>query len=122
MAHLLCASHSIRSIAYVMETANELRVPQHIWSTKSFTGCPNRFETPCEKVGLHLRLYTPIGKMIPRMAYLVRRLLENTSNESFLRQRFAEGVCIWRQRPLPKRASVGLDGFRALETFHRGLR
>jgi RHH-type proline utilization regulon transcriptional repressor/proline dehydrogenase/delta 1-pyrroline-5-carboxylate dehydrogenase len=29
--------------------------------------------------------------MIPGMAYLVRRLLENTSNESFLRQRFAEG-------------------------------
>jgi hypothetical protein len=25
------------------------------------------------------------------MAYLVRRILENTSNESFLRQRFAEG-------------------------------
>jgi RHH-type proline utilization regulon transcriptional repressor/proline dehydrogenase/delta 1-pyrroline-5-carboxylate dehydrogenase len=30
--------------------------------------------------------------MIPGMAYLVRRLLENTSNESFLRQSFAEGV------------------------------
>ncbi|MCG2831600.1 MAG: bifunctional proline dehydrogenase/L-glutamate gamma-semialdehyde dehydrogenase, partial [Desulfobacteraceae bacterium] len=39
-----------------------------------------------------LRLYTPIGKMIPGMAYLVRRLLENTSNESFLRLSFKEGV------------------------------
>jgi delta 1-pyrroline-5-carboxylate dehydrogenase len=26
------------------------------------------------------------------MAYLVRRLLENTSNESFIRHRFAEGL------------------------------
>jgi RHH-type proline utilization regulon transcriptional repressor/proline dehydrogenase/delta 1-pyrroline-5-carboxylate dehydrogenase len=38
-----------------------------------------------------VRLYCPYGEMIPGMAYLVRRLLENTSNESFLRQSFAEG-------------------------------
>jgi RHH-type proline utilization regulon transcriptional repressor/proline dehydrogenase/delta 1-pyrroline-5-carboxylate dehydrogenase len=36
-------------------------------------------------------VYAPVGELIPGMAYLVRRLLENTSNESFLRQRFAEG-------------------------------
>ena len=30
--------------------------------------------------------------MIPGMAYLVRRLLENTSNESFLRQNFVDGM------------------------------
>src|SRR5437867_8260385 len=33
----------------------------------------------------------PFGELIPGMAYLVRRLLENTSNESFLRRGFAEG-------------------------------
>ena len=30
--------------------------------------------------------------MIPGMAYLVRRLLENTANESFLRQSFTGAV------------------------------
>jgi len=30
--------------------------------------------------------------MIPGMAYLVRRILENTANESFLKQSFFEGV------------------------------
>ena len=30
----------------------------------------------------------PIGELIPGMAYLVRRLLENTSNESFLLSKF----------------------------------
>jgi len=44
------------------------------------------------KAGLQLRLYTPIGEMIQGMSYLVRRLLENTANESFLRQSFTEGV------------------------------
>ena len=48
--------------------------------------------TALQKAGLRLRLYTPVGEMIPGMAYLVRRLLENTSNESFLRQSFAQKV------------------------------
>src|SRR5690625_542680 len=38
-----------------------------------------------------VRVYTPYGELIPGMAYLVRRLLENTSQTSFLRQGFAEG-------------------------------
>ncbi len=42
-------------------------------------------------MGQRLRVYAPVGELVPGMAYLVRRLLENTSNESFLRHRFAEG-------------------------------
>ena len=42
-------------------------------------------------MGLRLRVYVPVGELIPGMAYLVRRLLENTANESFLRQTFVEG-------------------------------
>lgn len=41
-----------------------------------------------------VRLYCPYGKLIPGMAYLVRRLLENTANESFLRQSFADGAAV----------------------------
>src|SRR5688500_5926496 len=42
------------------------------------------------RLGLRLRVYAPVGDLVPGMAYLVRRLLENTSNESFVRHRFAE--------------------------------
>jgi RHH-type proline utilization regulon transcriptional repressor/proline dehydrogenase/delta 1-pyrroline-5-carboxylate dehydrogenase len=38
-----------------------------------------------------LRVYAPVGELVPGMAYLVRRLLENTANESFVRRRFIEG-------------------------------
>jgi RHH-type proline utilization regulon transcriptional repressor/proline dehydrogenase/delta 1-pyrroline-5-carboxylate dehydrogenase len=38
--------------------------------------------------GFLVRLYVPLGEMIPGMGYLVRRLLENTSNESFLKHTF----------------------------------
>src|SRR5688500_7672513 len=44
-----------------------------------------------KRLGLRLRVYGPVGELVPGMAYLVRRLLENTSNESFVRHRFAEG-------------------------------
>ena len=36
-------------------------------------------------MGYRVRVYMPYGELIPGMAYLVRRLLENTSNDSFLR-------------------------------------
>jgi RHH-type proline utilization regulon transcriptional repressor/proline dehydrogenase/delta 1-pyrroline-5-carboxylate dehydrogenase len=41
-------------------------------------------------MGLGVRVYTPVGALIPGMAYLVRRLLENSANDSFLRRRFQE--------------------------------
>ena len=39
-------------------------------------------------MGQRVRVYTPYGQLLPGMAYLVRRLLENTANESFLRASF----------------------------------
>jgi RHH-type proline utilization regulon transcriptional repressor/proline dehydrogenase/delta 1-pyrroline-5-carboxylate dehydrogenase len=39
-----------------------------------------------------MREYVPVGAMIPGMAYLVRRLLENTSNQSWLRAGFSDNV------------------------------
>ncbi|MBU1163560.1 MAG: proline dehydrogenase family protein [Proteobacteria bacterium] len=89
---LACASHNIRSIAYVMEMSKELKVPQEHLEYQILYGMAEPVRNALKKAGLALRLYTPIGKMIPGMAYLVRRLLENTSNESFLRLSFKEGV------------------------------
>ena len=36
--------------------------------------------------GFRVRAYCPVGDLVAGMAYLVRRLLENTSNESFLHE------------------------------------
>ena len=36
--------------------------------------------------GLRVRSYCPVGDLVAGMAYLVRRLLENTANESFLHE------------------------------------
>ena len=43
-------------------------------------------------MGYRVREYSPVGELLPGMSYLVRRLLENTSNEGFLRAKFSEHV------------------------------
>jgi len=87
-----CASHNIRSIAYTLETARDLGVPESKFEFQLLYGMAENLRTGLGKAGHRVRLYAPIGEVIPGMAYLVRRLLENTSNESFLRQSFEEGV------------------------------
>jgi RHH-type proline utilization regulon transcriptional repressor/proline dehydrogenase/delta 1-pyrroline-5-carboxylate dehydrogenase len=42
------------------------------------------------KRGHRVRVYAPYGELLPGMAYLIRRLLENTANSSFLRQSMEE--------------------------------
>src|SRR5436189_2533484 len=44
------------------------------------------------EMGYRVREYCPVGELLPGMSYLVRRLLENTSNEGFLRAKFAEHI------------------------------
>jgi len=89
---LACASHNIRSIAYTIETAKELKVPGDRLEYQILYGMAEPVRNALKNANLPLRLYAPIGEMIPGMAYLVRRLLENTSNESFLRHSFSEGI------------------------------
>lgn len=87
-----CASHNIRNLAFMVELSKELKVPPDRLEYQVLYGMAEPVRTALKKAGLPLRLYTPIGEIIPGMAYLVRRLLENTSNESFLRLSFSEGV------------------------------
>ena len=87
---LACGSHNIRSIAAVIETAHEMRVPKDRLEFQILYGMSKPIRNALLKEGLRLRLYSPVGELVPGMAYLVRRLLENTSNESFLRQSFTE--------------------------------
>ncbi|MYA80981.1 MAG: aldehyde dehydrogenase family protein, partial [Acidobacteriia bacterium] len=89
---LACGSHNIRSIAAVIETAHEMRVPEDRLEFQILYGMAEPIRNALLKDGLRLRLYAPIGDLVPGMAYLVRRLLENTSNESFLRKSFLESV------------------------------
>lgn len=87
---LACASHNIRSISAVAETANELGVPGDEVEYQVLYGMGEPVRSALRQAGLHVRVYSPVGEMLQGMSYLVRRLLENTANESFLRQSFSQ--------------------------------
>lgn len=89
---LACASHNIRSLSYVIEQSKELNVPADRVEYQVLYGMGEPVRTALRKAQLPVRVYAPVGEMVQGMAYLVRRLLENTANESFLRQSFFQGV------------------------------
>jgi RHH-type proline utilization regulon transcriptional repressor/proline dehydrogenase/delta 1-pyrroline-5-carboxylate dehydrogenase len=90
ICHFACASHNIRSIAAVMEMAKALNVPEEQYEFQVLYGMAEPVRKGLKNVAKRVRLYCPYGELIPGMAYLVRRLLENTANESFLKQTFAD--------------------------------
>ena len=121
--HLAGASHNIRSISAVLEMAEALGVPDDRYEFQLLYGMAEPVRKGILNVAGRVRLYCPFGELVPGMAYLVRRLLENTANESFLRQSFAEAHEIEQlledprktlERQLagtpPKPSSVGTDG------------
>ena len=92
IAALACASHNVRSIAAVAEIAAEHRVPPERIEYQVLYGMAEPIRKALQKYGLPIRIYAPIGDMLQGMSYLVRRLLENTANESFLRQSFTRDI------------------------------
>jgi RHH-type proline utilization regulon transcriptional repressor/proline dehydrogenase/delta 1-pyrroline-5-carboxylate dehydrogenase len=86
------ASHNVRSLAYAIGTARALGLPDNAYEMQMLYGMAEPLKAAVQKLGFRLREYVPVGQMIPGMAYLVRRLLENTSNESWLRHRFVDGA------------------------------
>lgn len=85
-------SHNVRSIAYAITTAEKLGLPKEAFEIQMLYGMAEPIKKTLVEMGYRVREYAPVGELIPGMAYLVRRLLENTSNESWLRSKFAENV------------------------------
>jgi RHH-type proline utilization regulon transcriptional repressor/proline dehydrogenase/delta 1-pyrroline-5-carboxylate dehydrogenase len=80
------ASHNVRSVAHAMAVAEALGRPKDQLEFQLLYGMGEALHAAIVSLGYPVRIYTPVGELIPGMAYLVRRILENTANESFLRQ------------------------------------
>jgi proline dehydrogenase len=97
------ASHNLRSVSHAIaynrlaggeDTDLELQV---------LRGLGDPLQHALAAQGLRVRAYCPVGDLVAGMAYLVRRLLENTSNDSFLHEQ-ARGVPL-EELLAPPRAS-----------------
>jgi len=81
-------SHNIRSLSHGIATARHIGLPPLGLELQMLYGMADAEKEAFVAMGNRLRVYMPFGELIPGMAYLVRRLLENTSNDSFLRTSF----------------------------------
>ncbi|HEY3116613.1 MAG TPA: L-glutamate gamma-semialdehyde dehydrogenase [Chloroflexota bacterium] len=89
---LALGTHNLRSLAVGMATAEALGLPDQALEIQMLYGMADELKAAVVDLGRRARVYVPFGELIPGMAYLVRRLLENTSNESFLRSSSHESV------------------------------
>ena len=85
-------SHNVRNLAYAMTRAEALKLDKSAFEVQMLFGMAEPFKRAIASMGYRVREYAPVGDLIPGMAYLVRRLLENTSNEGFLRAKFVNNA------------------------------
>src|SRR6266576_3208648 len=85
-------SHNVRSIAHAQALAEQLGIDRSRFEFQLLYGMAGPVKRALVEMGYRVREYSPVGELLPGMSYLVRRLLENTSNEGFLRAKFSENV------------------------------
>jgi len=85
-------SHNVRSIAHAQALADELGIDRTRFEFQLLYGMAGPVKRALVEMGYRVREYCPVGELLPGMSYLVRRLLENTSNEGFLRAKFSDNV------------------------------
>ncbi|USN99724.1 MAG: bifunctional proline dehydrogenase/L-glutamate gamma-semialdehyde dehydrogenase [Phycisphaeraceae bacterium] len=97
-------SHNARSIAATLAAAERRGLPRSAVELQMLHGMADQLKHAVAEMGLRIREYVPVGEMIPGMAYLVRRLLENTSNESWLKASVLDekDTSVLLSKPAPK--------------------
>lgn len=84
------ASHNVRSIAVICALAEHLRLSPRAYELQMLYGMGDPLKSAVVAQDRCLRVYCPYGDLMPGMGYLIRRLLENSSNDGFLKQSFGD--------------------------------
>ena len=84
------ASHNLRSVAHAIAANRATGADDRDVEFQVLRGLGDELQHALAKENFRVRTYCPVGDLVAGMAYLVRRLLENTSNEGFLNMQ-AEG-------------------------------
>jgi proline dehydrogenase len=80
------ASHNLRSVSHAIAYNREIGGEDGDLELQVLRGLGDELGHALAAEGFRVRVYCPVGDLVAGMAYLVRRLLENTSNESFLHE------------------------------------
>src|SRR3954465_15196697 len=79
-------SHNLRSVAHAIAYNRAVGGDGTDLELQVLRGLGDDLAHALAASGLRVRAPCPVGELVAGMAYLVRRLLENTSNESFLHE------------------------------------
>jgi RHH-type proline utilization regulon transcriptional repressor/proline dehydrogenase/delta 1-pyrroline-5-carboxylate dehydrogenase len=85
-------SHNLRSLTHALVVAKEHKAPERAYEVQMLFGMAEPERKVLRALNNRVRVYAPVGELLPGMAYLVRRLLENTSNQGFLKLSHHDGV------------------------------
>ena len=83
--HAAFGTHNLRTLCVALTRAEHLGMPPGSFELQMLYGMADAERELLRNLGHRVRLYAPVGDLLTGMAYLVRRLLENTANSSFLR-------------------------------------
>ncbi|MFL5895539.1 MAG: proline dehydrogenase family protein [Thermoleophilaceae bacterium] len=93
LVRVAIASHNLRSVAHAIAYDRAIGGEPGDVEFQVLRGLGDDLARALASLDVRVRAYCPVGDLVAGMAYLVRRLLENTSNESFLAEQ-ASGVAI----------------------------
>src|SRR6267142_1759320 len=114
-------SHSVRSFAHAIVVAKELGIAPNGYEIQMLYGMAEPVGQAIIQNGQRVRVYLPVGELLPGISYLIRRLMENTSNTSFLRQTYADRKDIAGLIKAPARPLKGDDDTPELSTVPADL-
>lgn len=110
--HTAIASHNARSIAYAMALIDQLNIQTDQFEFQMLYGMADSLKQALVKLNYRLRVYVPYGETLPGMAYLVRRLLENSSGQNMLDSGFGDQNSLFDKHcfdaPISSQSSVQL--------------
>jgi proline dehydrogenase len=86
LVRVAVASHNLRSVAHAIAFNRRGGGEDRDLELQVLRGLGDELQQALASRGQRIRTYCPVGDLVAGMAYLVRRLLENTSNESFLHE------------------------------------
>ncbi len=104
LVRVAIASHNLRSVANAIARNEQLGGGPGDVEFQVLRGLGDDLGHALSANGLRVRAYCPVGDLVAGMAYLVRRLLENTANDSFLASQ-AHGVPLEQLLAPPQRAT-----------------
>ncbi len=90
----MIASHNLRSLAHALALARTAGRTADTWEVQMLHGMADPLAAAVIGEGGRVRFYLPVGDLIGGIAYLIRRLLENTASTSVLRQAYMENQSV----------------------------